>query len=99
MIEISLILEISIFVLIFIISSIIPIYLYIRFKFRSWMCSLISLGLALLFMNLDFSSLPISKSGTGELYEVFWLIPPVFVGIVTCCLAKRTKKGKVKKKT
>jgi len=71
------------------------------------MCSLISLGLALLFMNgltllfmnLDFSSLPISKSGTGELYEVFWLIPPVFVGIVTCCLAKRTKKGKVKKKT
>jgi hypothetical protein len=99
MIDTSLILEILVFVIIFIISSIVPIYLHMKFRFRIWICSLISLGLtlltmnglALLFMNLDFNFLPISKSKTGEFYEIFWLIPPAFVGVVTFYLSKRKK--------
>jgi hypothetical protein len=61
-------------------------------------CSLISLGLTLLFMNVGFflpvsliEMLPVSKSRTGEFYEIFWLIPPVFVGVVTFYLSKRKR--------
>jgi len=54
MVDVSLILETSLFAIIFIISSIVPIYLHVNFRFRTWSCSLISLGLTLLFMNVGF---------------------------------------------
>jgi hypothetical protein len=65
MVDTSLILEILVFVIIFMISSIVPIYLHVKLRFGIWIYSLISLGLtllipiglSLLFMNLDFSFL------------------------------------------
>ena len=93
MVDVSLTLEISLFAITFMISSIVPIYLRVKFRFRIWSCSLISLGLTLLLINgfnvLPF--LPVGKSKTGEFYEVFWVIPPVFVGAVIFYLSRRKK--------
>jgi hypothetical protein len=92
MIDLRLIIEITIYALIFIISSVVPIYLYIRSKVTIPIgCSLLSLGITLLLV-LIYASSPLPKGKTGELYEIFWLIPPIFVGITTYLLSKTKKK-------
>jgi len=91
MADVSLISEISVFAITSMISSIVPIYLHVKFRFRKWSCSLIGLGLTLLLINgfnvLPF--LPVGKSKTGEFYEVFWVIPPVLCWCIDFYLLKR----------
>lgn len=92
MTDAKLISEIAIYALIFIISSTIPIYLFIKSKVTAPLfCSLASLGFTLLLVFI-YVVAPLPKGKTGELYEVFWLIPPIFVWIVTFSLSKIKKK-------
>ena len=73
--------EYLIFLLIFLIASIIPLFLYIKYKLFLILCLLISLVLTILVMNIYFFS-PFVQGKTGEFYEVFWPLPPIFVFIV-----------------
>lgn len=88
----SLSFEIAIYILMFLISSAIPIYAFIKSKVTApFLCSLISLGCTVLILFL-YTMSPLPKGKTGELYEVFWLIPPIFVLIVTMLLSKIKQK-------
>jgi len=92
MIDLNLFLEITIYALIFIIASAIPIYLSIRSKMTTpILCSLLSLGITLLLVFV-YAYFPLPKGKTGEFYEIFWLIPPIFVGITVYFLSKTKKK-------
>lgn len=89
--------EIAIYALMFLISSTIPIYAFIKSKVTApFLCSLISLGCTVLILFL-YTVSPLPKGKTGEFYEVFWLMPPIFVLITTIFLSKikgkRTVKG------
>lgn len=93
MIDKDLFIEIIVYILIFLISSTIPIYLFKKFRIEPIVCGLISLGLTILFINAySFSPLPISGGRTGEFYGIFWVMPPIFVIIITTYLPKRLKK-------
>ncbi len=73
--------EYFIYLLIFLIASIIPILLFIKFRLYLIVCVLISLVLTILIMNIYFFS-PLPQGKTGEFYEIFWPLPPIFVFIV-----------------
>ena len=83
--------EVLTYLLIFIISSIFPIYLLRRFKLYAFICILISLVSTIVLMNLYFLS-PLPKGRFGEVYEVFWLVPALFVLIVNIYLSKKRKR-------
>jgi len=96
MCDAKLVLEIIIFSFIFIISVTVPIYLFIRVKIKvPFFCSLMSLGFTLLLMVIYLET-PLPKGRTGEFYEVFWLLPAIFVGTLTFVLSqiKKRKRGK-----
>lgn len=82
--------EILVFILIFVLSSAIPIYIFKRFNIDSYLCVLISLILAVLLFNL-YAAAPLPKGKTGEFYEIFWIMPPVFVFLVILFLSKKSK--------
>ena len=88
--------EIAIFALMFLISSTIPIYAFIKSKVTApFFCSLISLGCTVL-LSFLYSVSPLPQGKTGEFYEVFWLMPPIFVLITTIFLSKIKGKSSVK---
>lgn len=90
--------EIAAYLLIFLISSTIPIYAFFKSKVTlPWLCCLISFGLTIVLFNI-YSVSPLLKGKTGEFYEVFWLIPPIFVWIVTFSIAQ-IKKNLLKRKS
>ena len=89
--------EYLIYLLIFLIASIIPILLFIKFRIYLIACILISLILTILVINIYFhSSLPQGK--TGEFYEIFWITPPIFVFIVGILYRILSSKRRVESK-
>ncbi len=78
--------------IIFLIASMLPILLFYKFKINIYVCTLICFILTIIFINISFILL-FSKNKASEFYEIFWIIPPVFVFIVCKFFVKDLKGG------
>jgi hypothetical protein len=94
MIEKGLIIEMSVYMVVFAVSSGIPIFFLIRFGLNRWVCVAMALIITLFLINLGSFTLDLGTSKTGEFYEVFWLVPPAFVLGVASILRRARRHGR-----
>ena len=88
----------SIYLLVFLLSSGVPLYLFLKTRLLGELCALFSAVLSVISINLFFFigktlNLPYSPL-LRYTYELFWLVPPIFV--YCYCLVIRRKKDKKK---
>jgi hypothetical protein len=74
--------------LIFLFSSGIPIYIFVKTRLMKELCALISIGLSIGLINLYFfigSKMHLaSNTSLNEFHEVLWIITPTIVYL--CCI-------------
>lgn len=85
------------YLLIFLLATGIPVYIFIKAQLLKELCALLSIVLSVGLINLYFfisSKLRlISTIVLNEFHEVFWVIPPIVVYLYCLYLQRRGKRG------
>jgi hypothetical protein len=83
------------YLLIFILATGIPVYIFIKARLLKEVCALFSIIISIALINLNFHFMSGSRSfppPLSEFHEILWILPPIIVYVSCSYIHKRSIK-------